>query len=484
MPATTDKLPLLPPSPVKRSSAPRSGCCHGCRDELWAAKLMYVAFAAGQSALFNFLPVFYQHTAQFSKLQISVLQAVPCVCSMLAPPLWGAIADQLHRHRAVHVLCIVTGALLLYGVQFCRRFDLTVLLVALGNFQTAPSGSLLDHAVLDLISKIGGEYGKQRLFGAVGYGAGAYVTGLIVAAAGVAAAFDVSLVLSLSSLLVLRQIPAMEFYEEERQDQFEATSTLEQGGDNPKAMRRVPSFSQGVRLLCQQRDVLVLLVVVFLMGLMFGVLSSFLTLNLYNLSHGDANVIGIAIMCETASELPAFFFSQQIIHRLGTVNVLLVSIAGYALRLTFYAFMTNAWTAIPFEFLHGVTFGLAWAACTQYIYASAPRGCEGTVMGLLNAVQSGLGRGAGTLIGGFFYEHYGARTMWLVADLGVPLSLAGVAAFAWLKDQSDEVEMEIDSEIFESAELFSPHIAAPQPLYTPRQGDHHVQRSMEYTSVN
>ncbi|GLD96241.1 hypothetical protein PINS_up004919 [Pythium insidiosum] len=172
----------------------------------------------GQSALFNFLPVFYQHTAQFSKLQISVLQAVPCVCSMLAPPLWGAIADQLHRHRAVHVLCIVTGALLLYGVQFCRRFDLTVLLVALGNFQTAPSGSLLDHAVLDLISKIGGEYGKQRLFGAVGYGAGAYVTGLIVAAAGVASAFDVSLVLSLSSLLVLRQIPAMEFYEEERQD--------------------------------------------------------------------------------------------------------------------------------------------------------------------------------------------------------------------------------------------------------------------------
>ncbi|GLD96242.1 hypothetical protein PINS_up004920 [Pythium insidiosum] len=104
--------------------------------------------------------------------------------------------------------------------------------------------------------------------------------------------------------------------------------------------------------------------------------------------------------------------------------------------------------------------------------------------GTAQRCASGLGRGAGTLIGGFFYEHYGARTMWLVADLGVPLSLAGVAAFAWLKDQSDEVEMEIDSEIFESAELFSPHIAAPQPLYTPRQGDHHVQRSMEYTSVN
>ncbi|KAJ0399227.1 hypothetical protein ATCC90586_007594 [Pythium insidiosum] len=475
MPATTDKLPLLPPSPIKRAPPSRAACC--LRDELWAAKLMYAAFAAGQSALANFLPVFFQHTAQFSKLQIGVLQTVPSVCSILAPPLWGALADQWHRHRAVHVFCIVTGAVLMYCVQFCRRFELTVLLVALGNFQTAPSGSLLDHAVLDLISKIGGEYGKQRLFGAVGYGAGAYVTGMIVAAAGVASAFDVSLLLSLSSLLVLRQIPAMEFYDDDAGDR--AVSALEK---SDKTMRRVPSFTQGVRLLCQQRDVLVLLGVVFLMGLMFGVLSSFLTLNLYNLSHGDANVIGIAIMCETASELPAFFFSQQIILRLGTVNVLLLSIAGYALRLTFYAFMTNAWTAIPLEFLHGITFGLAWAACTQYIYASAPRGCEGTVMGLLNAVQNGLGRGAGTLVGGYFYEHYGARTMWLVADIGVPLSLAGVAAFASLKHREEEVEVEIDGEVLESAELFSPHFADPQALYTPRHGD--KQRSVQYTTVN
>jgi MFS family permease len=268
----------------------------------------------------------------------------------------------------------------------------------------------------------------------------------------------VSLAFSLMSLFVLRQIPVLSHHDEEPEAEAK-------GG---KPLERKASFSQAMAHLARQTDVLVLMGTVFLMGLMFGVLSSFLTLNLYNLSGGNAQIIGIAIMCETTSELPAFFYSQRIIDRLGTVNVLLLSIAGYALRITYYAFMTNAWSAIPFEFLHGLTFGIAWAATTQYLYKASPRGAEGTMMGLLNAVQNGAGRGAGTLIGGFFYEHYGARTMWLVTDLGVPLSLLGVMAFAYLKQQEEGEEQPAEEEVLELAEIFSPHSAAPLPLTSPR----------------
>lgn len=457
--------PLLPASPVKRHVVAGSSAC--CGDKLWAPKAMYTVFNMGQSAIINYLAVFFEHTALFSKWQIGVLQTLPCICSIIGPPFWGAIADKYHNHRFIHVLSIVTGALLLYSIHLSRSFPLTVMLVLLGNFQMSPAGSLLDHAILDMIAKYGGEYGKQRLFGAVGYGAGAYVAGLVVAAGGIAWAFNLSLVFSLGSLLVLRQIPVMAHHTDHDSDDPASIN-------NKPVLTRKPSFSQGLALLSHQTDVLVLLGVVFLMGLMFGVLSSFLTLNLYNLSGQNPQIIGIAIMCETSSELPAFFFSQKIINRLGTVNVLLLSIAGYALRITYYAFMTNAWSAIPFEFLHGLTFGIAWAACTQYVYAAAPRGCEGTVMGLLNAVQNGLGRGAGTLIGGYFYQHYGARTMWLVTDLGVPLSLLGVAAFAYLKNQA---EVEQEENLIEIAEIFSPHSADPQALTTPRFADAQLQQN-------
>lgn len=375
-------------------------------ERLLAPKAMYAISSGGQSALVNFLPVFYEHTMAFTKVQIGVLQTLPCICSIIAPPFWGAIADAIRNQRLVHIACIVSGAIFLYAIQFAHSFELTMLLVVIANFQSAPAGSLLDHAVLDLLSKVGGEYGKQRLFGAVGYGVGAYISGLLVAAAGISWAFNLNLLSALVSLLILRAIPAVKHGHEDGYAALES-----HGGVQKPAKEAPPTFAQGIRLLGKKNDVLVLLGVVFLMGLMYGVLSSFLTLNLYNLSGNNSQIIGIAIMCETSSELPAFFFSQAIIRKLGTVNVLLVSIAGYAARISYLAVMTNPWGAIPFEFLHGVTFGIAWAACTQYIYTAAPKGCEGTVMGILNAVQNGLGRGAGTLVGGYFYQNYDAQTM-------------------------------------------------------------------------
>ncbi|GMF10307.1 unnamed protein product [Phytophthora lilii] len=413
---------------------------------LWQPKLMYLVSNAWTSAQINFLSIFYQQTAQFSKVQIGFLQTLPCICAMLAPPFWGAVADHIQDQRLIHVFCIVMGALLMFAVRFFYwSFNWMIVVVTVSNFQVAPTGSLLDHTVLNLLDKVGGEYGKQRLFGALGYGAGAYITGLIVAVAGISWSFNVSLVLGLSSLLVLRTIPPM---------QHSRLLDVESG------IVKQPSFIVSARLICEKRDVLVLLGVVFLMGLMYGVLSSFLTLNLYNLSGENAQIVGIAIMCETASELPAFFYSHKLIARFGIVNVLLMSITGYALRVSYYAVMTNAWGAIPFEFLHGVTYGLAWAACTQYVYSAAPPGCQGTIMGVLNAVQNGLARGMGTLIGGFFYQHYGARVMWLVTDLGVPLALFSLAVFAHLKNQNDVVH----ETHLEEAELFSPHAGNPQAL--------------------
>ncbi|POM71350.1 Major Facilitator Superfamily (MFS), partial [Phytophthora palmivora] len=418
---------------------------------LWQPKLMYAISNVQQSSVAIFLAVYYQQTAGFSKVQIGLLQTLPCVCAMVSPPIWGAVADYIRNQRLIHNLCIITGGLLMFSIQyFYWSYHWTLAVLVLANFQSMPAGSLMDHAVLDMIEKVGGEYGKQRLFGAVGWGAGAYITGLAVAAAGISWAFNISLIFMFASLLVLRTIPPVNHAH--HHDNSEEKPLLEEGGRSAHP----PSFADNMRRICQKKDVIMLLLVVFFMGLMYGVLSSFLALNLFNLSGGNAQIVGIAIMCETISELPAFFFSHTIIKKLGTVKVLLVSITAYALRITYYAVMTNAWSAIPFEFLHGCTFGLAWAACTQYIYAAAPKGCEGTVMGLLNATQNGLARAVGTMVGGFFYQHHGARVMWAVTDLGVPLALIFLSAFAYLKSEVEEVLSGDEVEHSES-EMFSPH---------------------------
>ncbi|KAE9362412.1 hypothetical protein PF008_g122 [Phytophthora fragariae] len=415
---------------------------------LWEIKLMYALTNAGSSSISSFLTVYYQHTAGFSKVQIGILQTLPNFSSVVAPPEEFTTRAQqcsLCRHRV-----FTRRAGLHVEIQFFSwSFGWTVFMVVMARFQRCPSGSLLDHAVLDVLEKSGAEYGKQRLFGAVGWGFGAYVTGLMVATSGIYWSFWIQLVLWYASLAVLQRIPPVKYG----------------GVDDGKCATLEPgettSFMESAKLLAKELDVLALLGVVFVLGLMYGVIASFLTLNLYNLSGGDPRIVGIAVMCQTSSELPAFFFADKIIKKIGTVKVLLVSVLGYAARIAYYATMTNAWGAIPFEFLHGVTFGLAWAACTQYIYSASPRGCASTVMGILNAVQNGLARAMGTLIGGYFYERYGPRTMWLVAGLGVPLSLIGLAFFRHLKGANDVVQRRMP---LEEAEIFTPHGANPQPM--------------------
>ncbi|KAG2916765.1 hypothetical protein PC117_g17642 [Phytophthora cactorum] len=282
-------------------------------------------------------------------------------------------------------------------------------MVLVSQIQSGPASSLLDHAVLDLLAK-GGEYGRQRLFGAVGWGIGTYLTGIAVACRGIFWSFNLCLIVGFSTLLVLQRIPPVKY------DEYTALETADEGEQGVSDV--TPSFLETTRLISKKMDVL---------------------LNLYNLAGDDPHIIGVAIMCEISSELPAFFFADKIVKKIGTVNVLLVSLVGYTLRISYYALMTNAWGAIPFEFLHGITFGLTWAACTQYVFSAAPRGCEGTVMGVLSAVQNGLARASGTLIGGYFYENYDDE------DIDVP-----------------EEEL-----LQEQAALFSPHRGDPQGLKSP-----------------
>ncbi|CCI10626.1 unnamed protein product [Albugo candida] len=439
-------------------------------NSLWAPKLLYAVGSAGQSALVNYIAIYYQHVLHFSEWEIGILQTLPCVCAILSPPIWGAIADYFNDQRMIHNVCAIGSALLLFSISYFKTFGVGVLcIVTIGNFLAAPCGSLQDHAVLHMLEKTGGEYGKQRLFGAIGWGVGAYVVSILVQYYGLHAAFYVYLVLMLLSVAILQQIPPVK-------GEIKSPSSVQIYGEDDELLpKETDTTGQSVSITMQfwnlvryQKDVLVLLVVIFLMGLMFGVLSSYLTMFLFNLSGGNSQIVGIAIVCETISELPAFFFSQQLIDRFGVVMVLVASTLGYGIRITFYWLMTNAWTAIPLELLHGVTFGLSWAACTQYIFTSAPVGLEGSMMGILNAVQNGLGRGAGTLIGGILYQKYSPQFMWMITDIGVPLTFLGLLVFAFIRASPRGklgTKQERQMQMTECAQILSPYTAHEQSIF-------------------
>ncbi|KAF4038923.1 MFS_1 like family [Phytophthora infestans] len=366
----------------------------------------------------TYLPIYFDHTEHFDKMQIGILLTLPCVCAIIAPPIWGGVADLIKNQKLVHIFCLVTAALFMFSLRFVSTFNVMCLMLFVANFQTQPTWSLLDQTAMTMLVHIGGVYGKQRLYGAVGYGIGGYFAGLMAAAIGIAWCFNMVLGLSVISLFILLRF----------------ISAYQPDEDGAKT-----DYLQSLAIIWDQPDVLILYIVVLLAGIMGGLIDNFLFLWYFNLSGNDTRLVGVIIATETISELPLFFFSNKIFERFGTPNCIIFSIVAYGIRMIVYTYAHNPWVWLPFEVLHGMTFGLLWAAFTNYIFQSSPEGTEGTMIGLLTAVQRGMGAACSTLMGGYMYEHFGGRAMWGTGAFVVfPAAFLFALIFAWLAREYPE----------------------------------------------
>lgn len=86
----------------------------------------------------------------------------------------------------------------------------------------------------------------------------------------------------------------------------------------------------------------------------------------------------MAIQC-FGGELPFFFLSGVILKKIGHENAMTLVLAAFGVRFYFYSIITNPWQALPIEFLQGITFGLFYATMASYASIVAPEGTETTM---------------------------------------------------------------------------------------------------------
>jgi predicted MFS family arabinose efflux permease len=55
---------------------------------------------------------------------------------------------------------------------------------------------------------------------------------------------------------------------------------------------------------------------------------------------------------------------------------------------------------------------MTWSAGALQADRIAPANLKSRAQGLLNMAFNGLGSGLGAVVGGYVYEHFGAKTMW------------------------------------------------------------------------
>nr|XP_034183921.1 major facilitator superfamily domain-containing protein 6 [Osmia lignaria]XP_034183929.1 major facilitator superfamily domain-containing protein 6 [Osmia lignaria]XP_034183937.1 major facilitator superfamily domain-containing protein 6 [Osmia lignaria]XP_034183947.1 major facilitator superfamily domain-containing protein 6 [Osmia lignaria]XP_034183956.1 major facilitator superfamily domain-containing protein 6 [Osmia lignaria]XP_034183966.1 major facilitator superfamily domain-containing pr len=122
-------------------------------------------------------------------------------------------------------------------------------------------------------------------------------------------------------------------------------------------------------------------------------------------------------------ELPFNFISGTVLRKLGHVNVMSLVLLIYAIRFMAYSTVSNPWWFLIIEVLHGPSLGLCWPTMVSYGDKVTPPGTKATIQGFIGAVFEGIGVSCGSLICGWLMDTYGGVTTMRVFSVGALLWL-------------------------------------------------------------
>ncbi|XP_023225634.1 major facilitator superfamily domain-containing protein 6-like [Centruroides sculpturatus] len=327
-------------------------------------------------------------------------------------------------------------------------FFLLLLLVILGEFFSAPSITLADSATLSFLGDNTDSYGKQRMFGSLGWGLAMFFVGI---------ALDHSTTFidhpcgphekernyticfaTFSVLMGCAFIAATQFrFDYDSIDDNIPMKVMQNGPNqgNPQIVMdgavksegtdaskgpgtaKSTVFAQTTRKLPEWFTVLrtfatlrygAFLYVTWFMGFGIGLVFTFLFWHLQDLG-GTPTLFGVASVINHISEIFAYFFSFKFIRQIGHTKVLCIGLGGNVCRFLYISWLRNPWWVLPFEFVQGITHAAVWAACCSYITQSTPATLRSSAQGVLQGLHHGLGRGCGAVIGGIFVTHFGTQ---------------------------------------------------------------------------
>lgn len=345
----------------------------------------------------------YLKSIHFSAIEIGILMSVQPVMRMIAPNIWGWLADHTGKRAQVVQVAATLSAVFYLGVFATTSFWGMLLVLGLMSFFWSASMPLVEATTLSWLGKNTAHYGRIRSWGSVGF---------IVAVVGLGYAFDyiaiawllwAGLVCEIGILLFARQIPP--------------TEVLAHHTDH-----------QPIKQIVLQPQVLALFGACFLMSVAHGPYYTFFSI--YLVEHGYAkSAVGGLWALGVICEIGVFFLMPWLVRRFGFVRILLFSLGCAVLR-----FMLIGWAVdvllliLVAQVLHAATFGAYHAASVGLVHEFFRGRHQSKGQALFGSVTYGAGGVLGGLASGPIWEHYGASALY---SFSACMALAGLLLMLW-----------------------------------------------------
>ena len=247
------------------------------------------------------------------------------------------------------------------------------------NIFFAPISSLMDSMAYDILGAKRSLWGKQRLWGTFGFALFAIISTMMMHVKKISensVDYSVSFYICLG-LCILSSI----------------TVVLLHVSENLQCRQML----QNVKLLLCLPKIAGFLSVITVISVFHFAITGFLFWYLEDLGSNQI-IFGVCLFINSFSEIIMLFIAGKIIESIGHIPCLYLAVLAYAVRFASYSFLNNAWFILPVELLHGVCFGLMYAAASAYASIISPAGMSATVQGLMGGLYFGFGKYTGTCL--------------------------------------------------------------------------------------
>lgn len=367
--------------------------------------LFYFAYFA---ALGVFVPYWtvYLHTAKgYSPIQIGELMAVFMATKVVAPFLWGWLADHTGERLRIIRLASLLGVLCFLGVYRDQGYGWMVAVMAGFGFFWNASLPQFEALTLNHLGKQVGRYSWIRLWGSIGFIV--MVVGLppLLERQGIGRVVDAMLLLFVGIWLSTWLVR-----------------------DKPHATHAVKN--NRLREVLRQPAVWILLLACALQQGSHGVYYTFFSIYLEGEGH-TRTFIGWMWALGVIAEVVLFLFMHPLIERFGAARLFVLSMFLTALRwIMLGTWVHNVPMLLLAQVLHAATYGLFHASAIHLVHHQFPGRLQGRGQALYSGLSFGVGGALGSLLSGYGWEFLGETYTFyaatVVAGIGWLLALAYV----------------------------------------------------------
>jgi MFS family permease len=276
-----------------------------------------------------------------------------------------------------------------------------LVITIIGVMFASPTQCLADTATIQMLGKDTHEYGKQALWGSVGYGCTAFVVGASISGQ--------KKVNPCSKEMNINYIPCFYVF---TVYMFCATcvATRFKFQDSSSEGKCKPSILAGLKVL-KDFDYAFFLFVVFFCGTATGFIQTFLFWHLRELG-GEQILFSLITITNSTAEVVSYMFSDRFLCNIGHFKVIYLGLVCYSLRFFYYSYCSRPWLFLPIELIQGITTAAIWSSFVSYV-GSVP-GMASTLQGLVSGFYTGLGYATGGFVGGIMVHVFGSSTSFLV----------------------------------------------------------------------